>query len=128
PRTGRARRGAGGGRGQGVGRAAARGAGPVFRSGEGGRVSSRIAGVRARQILDSRGNPTVEVEVALESGAVGRAAVPSGASTGQFEAVELRDGDKRVYAGKSVLGAVRNVEAEIAPALAGLDADHPRAP
>jgi enolase len=83
--------------------------------------------VHARQILDSRGNPTVEVELVLESGAVGRAAVPSGASTGQFEAVELRDGDKSVYGGKSVLQAVRNVDGEIAAALAGADADDQRA-
>jgi enolase len=83
--------------------------------------------VHARQILDSRGNPTVEVELALESGAVGRAAVPSGASTGQFEAVELRDGDKSRYGGKSVLQAVRNVDGEIASALRGLDADDQRA-
>jgi enolase len=80
-----------------------------------------ISGVRARQILDSRGNPTVEVEVALESGAVGRAAVPSGASTGHFEAVELRDGDQTVYGGKSVLRAVQNVETEIAEAIRGMD-------
>jgi enolase len=80
-----------------------------------------ISRVHARQILDSRGNPTVEVEVALDSGAVGRAAVPSGASTGQFEAVELRDGDKSMYGGKSVLRAVQNVETEIADAIRGLD-------
>jgi enolase len=86
-----------------------------------------IARVHARQILDSRGNPTVEVEIELESGAVGRAAVPSGASTGQFEAVELRDGDKGVYGGKSVLQAVRNVDGEIAAALHGLDAGDQRA-
>jgi enolase 1/2/3 len=78
--------------------------------------------VHARQILDSRGNPTVEVEVTLESGSSGRAAVPSGASTGQFEAVELRDGNKSVYGGKSVLQAVRNVEGELAQAVRGLDA------
>jgi enolase 1/2/3 len=90
-------------------------------------VSSAIARVHARQILDSRGNPTVEVDVALESGAVGRAAVPSGASTGKFEAVELRDGDERSYRGKSVLNAVRNVETEIAATLAGLDAEDQRA-
>jgi enolase len=83
--------------------------------------------VHARQILDSRGNPTVEVEVALESGASGRAAVPSGASTGQFEAVELRDGDKSVYGGKSVLQAVHNVDGAIAEAIRGLDADDQRA-
>jgi enolase 1/2/3 len=82
----------------------------------------KIVLVHARQILDSRGNPTVEVEVGLDSGAVGRAAVPSGASTGQFEAVELRDGDSAVYLGKGVLRAVENVEREIGPALAGADA------
>jgi enolase len=86
-----------------------------------------ISRVHARQILDSRGNPTVEVEVTLESGAVGRAAVPSGASTGQFEAVELRDGDKSVYGGKSVLRAVQNVETEIAGAVRGLDERDQRA-
>ncbi len=84
-------------------------------------MSSRIAGVQARQILDSRGNPTVEVEVALESGAVGRAAVPSGASTGRFEAVELRDG-LEAYGGKSVMRAVANAAGEIAGAVSGLDA------
>ncbi len=89
--------------------------------------ASAITGVRARQILDSRGNPTVEVEIALESGVVGRAAVPSGASTGKFEAVELRDGDERAYGGKSVLKAVRNVETEIASAVTGLDAEDQRA-
>jgi enolase len=78
--------------------------------------------VRGRQILDSRGNPTVEVEVELASGEVGRAAVPSGASTGRYEAVELRDGDPAVYLGKGVGQAVRNVREEIGPALAGLDA------
>jgi enolase len=88
---------------------------------------SSITGVRARQILDSRGNPTVEVEVELQSGAMGRAAVPSGASTGRFEAVELRDGDPRAYGGKSVLTAVRNVETEIAEAVSGLDAAEQRA-
>jgi enolase len=82
----------------------------------------KVVDVHARQILDSRGNPTVEVEVALDSGAVGRAAVPSGASTGTFEAVELRDGDARAYLGKGVLTAVGNVEREIGPALAGADA------
>src|SRR5438105_11345978 len=88
---------------------------------------SAIKEIRAREILDSRGNPTVEVEVALESGARGRAAVPSGASTGRFEAVELRDGDERAYLGKGVLEAVRNVETELAPALAGRDAGDQRA-
>src|SRR5690348_7979962 len=87
---------------------------------------SAIVSVTGREILDSRGNPTVEVDVVLESGAVGRAAVPSGASTGQFEAVELRDGDQRSYRGKSVLKAVRNVETEIAAAIAGLDASDQR--
>ena len=88
---------------------------------------SAVDGVRARQILDSRGNPTVEVELRLASGHVGRAAVPSGASTGEHEAVELRDGDPRVYRGKGVLSAVKNVESEIAPVLRGLDALDQRA-
>ncbi len=82
----------------------------------------KIATVHARQILDSRGNPTVEVEVTLDSGAVGRAAVPSGASTGRFEAVELRDGDAGAYLGKGVLRAVENVETAIGPVLVGADA------
>jgi enolase len=81
-----------------------------------------IIDIRAREILDSRGNPTVECDVTLESGAAGRAAVPSGASTGEHEAIELRDGDKGRYLGKGVLKAVRNVEELIAPALNGLDA------
>jgi enolase 1/2/3 len=81
-----------------------------------------IARVHGRQILDSRGNPTVEVDVVLDSGALGRAAVPSGASTGRFEAVELRDGDERSYRGKGVLKAVRSVDTEIAGAVKGLDA------
>ncbi|TMK78468.1 MAG: phosphopyruvate hydratase, partial [Actinobacteria bacterium] len=85
-------------------------------------MSSQIAAVHGRQILDSRGNPTVEVEVEVGSGEVGRAAVPSGASTGRFEAVELRDGDPNVYLGKGVGQAVRNVREEIGPALVGLDA------
>jgi enolase len=89
-------------------------------------MTSRIADVGARQVLDSRGNPTVEVEVFLESGAAGRAAVPSGASTGRFEAVELRDGGE-AYGGKGVLTAVRNVEEEIGPAIEGLDAQEQRA-
>lgn len=83
---------------------------------------SIISDVYAREILDSRGNPTVEVEVTLEDGAMGRAAVPSGASTGAFEAIELRDGDKTRYFGKGVLNAVENVNAEIAPEIEGLDA------
>lgn len=81
-----------------------------------------ISDVYAREVLDSRGNPTVEVEVYLESGAVGRAMVPSGASTGAHEAVELRDGDKSRYLGKGVLQAVKNVNETIAPEVIGLDA------
>jgi enolase len=81
-----------------------------------------IARVHAREILDSRGNPTVEVDVSLESGALGRAAVPSGASTGSHEAVELRDGDPARYGGKGVLGAVRSVNGEINGALRGMEA------
>ena len=88
---------------------------------------SAIVRVRARQLLDSRGNPTLEVDVVLESGAFGRAAVPSGASTGEHEAVELRDGDPTVYLGKGVLGAVANVNGEIADAVAGVDASDQRA-
>ena len=84
---------------------------------------SEIARVHARQLLDSRGNPTVEVDVTLSSGALGRAIVPSGASTGEHEAVELRDGNPAVYLGKGVLEAVGNVNGEIADAIAGLDAD-----
>ena len=82
-----------------------------------------IIDITARQILDSRGNPTIEVDVTLESGAKGRAAVPSGASTGAHEAVELRDGDKNIYGGKGVLTAVENVNIEIFEALSGLDAE-----
>ena len=82
-----------------------------------------IIDVYARQILDSRGNPTVEVDVILESGATGRFAVPSGASTGAHEAVELRDGDKKVYGGKGVQQAVDNVNGEIAEAICGMDAE-----
>jgi enolase len=80
-----------------------------------------ISHVNAREILDSRGNPTVEVEVITESGFMGRAAVPSGASTGEFEACELRDGEENRYLGKGVLQAVRNVKEKIAPRLLGLD-------
>jgi enolase len=83
---------------------------------------SAIAHVRARQLLDSRGNPALEVDVRLASGAFGRAAVPSGASTGEHEAVELRDGDAGAYLGKGVLTAVANVNEEIAGAIAGFDA------
>ncbi|HVY13077.1 MAG TPA: phosphopyruvate hydratase, partial [Alphaproteobacteria bacterium] len=84
---------------------------------------SAIAHIHAREILDSRGNPTVEVDVTLKSGAFGRAAVPSGASTGAHEAIELRDGDKKRYLGKGVQKAVTAVNGEIAKALAGKDAD-----
>ncbi|HCD86086.1 MAG TPA: phosphopyruvate hydratase, partial [Algoriphagus sp.] len=80
-----------------------------------------IQSIHARQILDSRGNPTVEVDVVTENGAFGRAAVPSGASTGVNEAVELRDGDKSVYLGKGVLKAVSNVNDIIAPELVGME-------
>jgi enolase len=83
---------------------------------------SAIIDIRAREILDSRGNPTVEAEVELESGAFGRAAVPSGASTGEHEAIELRDGDKKRYVGKGVQNAVSNIAQVIAPALLTLDA------
>jgi len=81
-----------------------------------------ISDVYAREVLDSRGNPTVEVEVYLESGAIGRAIVPSGASTGAHEAVELRDEDKSRYLGKGVLKAVENVNEHIAPEVIGMDA------
>src|SRR6185436_5073369 len=81
-----------------------------------------IAALRAREILDSRGNPTIEVDCRLENGALGRAAVPSGASTGEHEAVELRDDDPKRYRGKGVQKAVRNVHETIAPRLLGHDA------
>ena len=81
---------------------------------------STIIDIAAREILDSRGNPTVEADVTLDSGAVGRAAVPSGASTGEHEARELRDGEPTRYLGKGVRKAVRNIEEKIAPALKGL--------
>src|SRR5688572_27241971 len=83
-----------------------------------------IVDIVARQILDSRGNPTVEVDVILEEGSMGRAAVPSGASTGAHEAVELRDGDKKRYLGKSVLKAVEAVNSEILDAISGMDAEN----
>ena len=86
-----------------------------------------ITAVHARQILDSRGNPTVEVEVLLEDGAFARAAVPSGATTGEWEAVERRDGDKSVYLGKGVLGAVKSVIEEIAEEVIGIEASDQRA-
>jgi enolase len=87
---------------------------------------TEIVAIRAREVLDSRGNPTVEADVILESGALGRAIVPSGASTGEHEAVELRDGDKSHYLGKGVLQAVANVETVIAPELVGMDAANQR--
>jgi len=86
-------------------------------------MSSKISEVRAREVLDSRGNPTLEVDVELGSSALGRAAIPSGASTGIFEAVELRDGDPARYGGKGVLRAVAAVEGELRGALLGLDAE-----
>ena len=88
---------------------------------------SKIEKIIAREILDSRGNPTVEVDVLLESGVVGRAAVPSGASTGENEAIELRDGDKSRYLGKGVQKAVDNVNKIIGPALIGVSALQQRA-
>ena len=84
-------------------------------------MAHKIAGVIGRQILDSRGNPTVEADVMLEDGTRGRAAVPSGASTGEHEALELRDGDKSRYLGKGVLRAVENINGAIAQAVKGLD-------
>ena len=89
--------------------------------------ATAIAAIRAREILDSRGNPTVEADVQLAGGALGRAAVPSGASTGEHEAVELRDGDAKRYQGKGVQKAVSNVRNVIAPALTGMDAADQRA-
>src|ERR1700688_96711 len=88
---------------------------------------SKIARVVGRQILDSRGNPTVEADVILEDGSRGRAAVPSGASTGEHEALELRDGDKTHYLGKGVLRAVENVTTTIAHSVASLDASDQKA-
>jgi enolase len=85
-------------------------------------ASTSITHIHAREILDSRGNPTIEADVRVESGALGRAAVPSGASTGEHEALELRDGDKSRFGGKSVRKAVANVNEKIAPILKGLDA------
>ena len=87
----------------------------------------KIEKIHAREILDSRGNPTVEVEVTLENGVMGRASVPSGESTGENEALELRDGDKQRYGGKGVLKAVENVNNVIAPALKGEDVRNQRA-
>ena len=85
-----------------------------------------IEAIGAREILDSRGNPTVEVEVALDDGTIARAAVPSGASTGAFEAVERRDGDKNRYLGKGVEDAVRAIEDDLTPRLVGFDASEQR--
>src|SRR6266446_1418367 len=88
---------------------------------------TKIVKVHARQVIDSRGNPTVEADVILDGGALGRAAVPSGASTGEHEALELRDGDKSKYLGKGVLKAVANANNEIAKSIASLDAADQRA-
>src|SRR5205814_6302202 len=85
-------------------------------------MQASIAEIIGREILDSRGNPTIEVDVRLEGGALGRAAVPSGASTGEHEAWELRDGEKKRYGGKGVRHAVANVNGKIADALRGFDA------
>ncbi|HJO57737.1 MAG TPA: phosphopyruvate hydratase, partial [Nitrospinaceae bacterium] len=82
---------------------------------------SEIVGLHARQILDSRGNPTIEVEVILDTGVMGRASVPSGASTGQREAIELRDGNKKKYMGKGVEKAIKNIHEKIAPAILGFE-------
>ena len=81
----------------------------------------KITDVKAREILDSRGNPTVEVDVTLENGIMARAAVPSGASTGEREALEMRDNDKTRYNGKGVLNAVKNVNEKIKPVIIGMD-------
>jgi enolase len=94
---------------------------PCLLGGERFMAKTSIKGIFAREILDSRGNPTIEVDVHLEGGAFGRAAVPSGASTGEHEAWELRDGDKKRYGGKGVTKAARNVNEKIAPALIGFD-------
>ena len=90
-------------------------------------MSAKITSIRGRQILDSRGNPTVEADVRLDDGTIGRGAVPSGASTGEHEAIELRDGDKSHYLGKGVLKAVGHINGEIAKAVAGMDASDQRA-
>src|SRR5246500_1433638 len=88
---------------------------------------SNIAAIHAREVLDSRGNPTIEAEVFVADGSMGRAIVPSGASTGEHEAVELRDGDKERFVGKGVLKAVENVNGEISDALGNFDAADQRA-
>src|ERR1700747_2186564 len=98
-----------------------------YHAGDQPNMDTRIARVHARQVIDSRGNPTVEADVLLDGGALGRAAVPSGASTGEHEALELRDGDKSKYLGKGVLKAVANANNEIAKSIAGLDAAEQRA-
>src|ERR1700685_3367546 len=90
-------------------------------------MSTKITKVHAREIIDSRGNPTVEADVHVAGGAVGRAAVPSGASTGEHEANELRDGDKSRYLGKGVLKAVGHVNGEIAKLMTGLDCSDQKA-
>src|SRR6202142_2586256 len=90
-------------------------------------MSTKIASVRGREIIDSRGNPTVEADVRLESGIVGRGAVPSGASTGEHEANALRDGDKARYLGKGVQKAVGHVNTEIAKVVTGMDVADQRA-
>src|SRR2546425_11275021 len=90
-------------------------------------MSTKIAKVHARQVIDSRGNPTVEADVILEGDVLGRAAVPSGASTGEHEALELRDADRSKYLGKGVLKAVANVNGPIAKAVVGMDAADQRA-
>src|ERR1700726_788858 len=99
---------------------------PSEREYQGTAMPTTIVRVHAREILDSRGNPTVEADVRLNGGAIGRAAVPSGASTGEHEAIELRDGDKSRYLGKGVLKAVGHVNAEIAKAVTGMDASDQR--
>ena len=90
-------------------------------------ASTTITAIKAREIIDSRGNPTVEVDVMLSGGAMGRAAVPSGASTGVHEALELRDGDPKRFGGKGVLKAVANVNGAIAAKLKGADASDQKA-
>src|SRR5436309_6724555 len=101
--------------------------GPVSRNTSRGRTAvASIEAVGAREILDSRGNPTVEVEVALDDGTMSRAAVPSGASTGAYEAVELRDGDASRYGGKGVQRAVEAVLETIGPELIGIEASEQR--
>src|SRR5689334_7811580 len=87
----------------------------------------RIQAITSREVLDSRGNPTVEVDVTLVNGTLGRAIVPSGASTGEYEAVELRDSDKRRFGGKGVLKAIEHVKTDLAQALIGMDSSDQRA-